>query len=99
MIRRKSLIYGAGDRIRTHDPRITNAPLYLLSYTGDDLLLVRKPIIVLIASRLFKILDCYGSSFKIAAAAGIFHEIFSGMVHASTCSSSIRTGPGIPVFP
>ena len=26
--------YGAGERIRTADPRITNALLYRLSYTG-----------------------------------------------------------------
>ena len=28
---------GAGNRIRTYDLRITNAPLYQLSYSGDVL--------------------------------------------------------------
>jgi hypothetical protein len=32
----KSMIYGAGNRIRTYDPRITNALLYQLSYPGIE---------------------------------------------------------------
>ncbi len=33
-LREKPGIYGAGNRIRTYDPRITNALLYQLSYPG-----------------------------------------------------------------
>ncbi len=33
---RRLLDNGAGDRIRTYDLRITNAPLYQLSYTGTE---------------------------------------------------------------
>ena len=32
-------IYGAGNRSRTCDLRITNALLYQLSYTGNDLMI------------------------------------------------------------
>jgi hypothetical protein len=40
------MFFGAGDRSRTYDLRITNALLYQLSYTGNVVFVLRENLIM-----------------------------------------------------